>query len=63
MVKEEDDAPRPRRTYELGQPLDLLSVHEIDETIAALRAEIARLESARAAKASASAAADAFFRR
>lgn len=63
MAKEEDDAPRPRRAYEIGQPLDLLSVHEIDETIATLREEILRLEAARAAKSSASAAAEAFFKR
>ncbi len=59
----EDDAPRPRPTLEIGQPLDLLSVTELEERIAALRAEIARLEEARDAKQAASAAAEAFFRK
>lgn len=55
--------PRPAvGRHEIGQPLDLLSVHELDERIAALRAEIARLEQARAAKAASRAAADAFFK-
>jgi uncharacterized small protein (DUF1192 family) len=63
VAKDEDDAPRPRRAFEIGQPLDLMSVHEIDETIAALREEIARLEAARAAKASASTAAEEFFKK
>ena len=63
MAKDDDEAPRPRPKFEIGQPLDLLSVGEIDETIATLRGEIARLEAARSAKAAASAAAEAFFRK
>lgn len=49
--------------HEIGQTLDTLSVNEFDERIAILKDEIARLEKARAAKAAASLAADAFFRR
>lgn len=49
--------------HEIGQTLDALSVNEFDERIAILKDEIARLEKARAAKAAASLAADAFFRR
>lgn len=62
-MKIDDEAPLPRPKFEIGQPLDLLSVREIDETIEALREEISRLETARAAKASASVAAEAFFRK
>jgi uncharacterized small protein (DUF1192 family) len=64
MIEDEDRKP-PRRpaAHEIGQPLGLLSVAELDERVEALRAEIARLEAARAAKQAASAAADAFFRK
>jgi len=62
MKSEQDDAPRPA-AVEIGQPLDLLSVAELDERIARLRQEIARLEDARAAKQAANAAAEAFFRK
>jgi uncharacterized small protein (DUF1192 family) len=63
MKNEEDDAPRRPAPFEIGQPLDLLSLAEIDERIERLRQEIARLEAARAGKQAASAAADAFFRK
>ncbi len=62
-MTQDDDAPRPRPAHELGQSLDLLSVVEIDERIEALRAEIARLEAARASKQAAGAAAEAFFKK
>ncbi|BBU62044.1 hypothetical protein MSC49_19790 [Methylosinus sp. C49] len=66
-----DDEDRPRSgpgssrtvSHEIGQPLDALSVAEFDERLALLRAEIARLEQARAAKAASLAAADAFFKK
>ncbi|MGD9657507.1 MAG: DUF1192 domain-containing protein [Methylocystis sp.] len=63
MKSEEDDAPRRPAPFEIGQPLDLLSLAEIDERIETLRQEIARLEAARAAKQAAGAAADAFFKK
>ncbi|MEK4033996.1 DUF1192 domain-containing protein [Methylocystis sp. IM3] len=59
----EDEAPRPRPAHEMGQPLDLLSLGELDERIAALKAEVARLEEAAQAKRAATAAAEAFFRK
>ncbi len=59
----EEDAPRPKREYLLGQPLDTLSVDELTETIERLRAEIARLEAARNAKAGAIDAAQGLFRK
>ncbi|QGM45886.1 DUF1192 domain-containing protein [Methylocystis heyeri] len=63
MAEDPDDKPRPAPTHALGQPLETLSLREIDERIEALRAEIARLEAAREAKQAASAAAEAFFKR
>jgi len=60
---DENQQRRVRAPYEIGQPLEALSVAEIDERIAELRGEIARLEAARAGKQAAGAAADAFFRR
>lgn len=62
MAREEEDV-KPRPAFEIGQPLDLMSVAEIDLTIERLREEIARLEAARAGKQAASAAAAAFFRK
>jgi uncharacterized small protein (DUF1192 family) len=65
MSKDEDDvfAPRPTPTvHVIGQRLDDLSVGELGERIAALRAEIERLERARQAKEVSRAAASAFFR-
>lgn len=56
--------PRPRpKSHEIGQDLSLLSVDELDERMAMLRAEIARLDEARTAKLASRAAADAFFKR
>ncbi len=62
-MSSDEDAPRPRPTFEIGQPLDLLSVAEIELRIAALKEEIARLEAAAEAKRAAGAAAEAFFRK
>lgn len=59
----DDDTPRKPPTHEVGQPLDTLSLSDLDERIALLRAEIARLEAARAAKEAAQSSADAFFKR
>jgi uncharacterized small protein (DUF1192 family) len=63
-----DDEPRGPQdkgaaSHRLGQPLDALSVAEFDERIALLRAEIARLEQARAAKAASLAAAETLFKK
>lgn len=59
----DDDTPRPVPLLVIGQPLDLLSVAELEARIEALRAEIARLEAAASAKRTANAAAEAFFRK
>jgi uncharacterized small protein (DUF1192 family) len=46
----DDDAPKPKAVVTLGEPLDRLSTSELDERIAALRAEIVRVEGERSAK-------------
>jgi uncharacterized small protein (DUF1192 family) len=48
--------------HEIGQVLDALSVDELDERIALLEAEVARLREARRAKEASKNAADAFFK-
>ena len=59
----DDDRPRKPATHEIGQTLDTLSLSDLDERIALLRAEIARIEAARAAKEAAQSSADSFFKR
>ncbi len=54
--------PRKKLAHEIGQPLDTLSVHELDERIELLRGEIARLETAREAKQASLAAAASIFK-
>jgi uncharacterized small protein (DUF1192 family) len=56
----------PRKTplaHEIGQPIDALSVHELEERIELLKAEIARLEIAIKSRQATKDAASAFFRR
>lgn len=58
-----EEQPRLRpRTHTIGEDLATFSISEIDERIAALEEEIARLEAARARKADTRNAADAFFK-
>ena len=60
----DDDRPRaPAAFHEIGQPLDTLSLHEFEERLAGLRAEIARLEAARDRKRAALDAAGSIFGR
>jgi uncharacterized small protein (DUF1192 family) len=57
-------APRKTAlTHEIGQPIDALSVHELEERIELLKAEIARLETAIKARQATKDAASAFFKR
>ena len=58
-----DDLEPKKKAYELGQDLTKLSVGELAQLIETLKAEIARVEQARAAKQSSLSAADAAFRR
>jgi uncharacterized small protein (DUF1192 family) len=59
----EDDRPKKKPVHEIGQDLSLLSVEELAERIAALKAEIARLEASIAAKRASRSSADQFFQR
>ena len=59
-----DDEPKKKaRVHEIGQDLGLLSVAELEERIAQLRAEIGRLEAELTAKGATRSAAEALFRR
>ncbi len=61
-----DDDAKPVKapvTHRVGEPLDTLSVDDLDERIAVLKAEIQRLEAAMAAKRASRDAADAVFKR
>ncbi|CAH1650373.1 conserved hypothetical protein [Hyphomicrobiales bacterium] len=58
----DDETPRPVIQHVLGQDLSTLSLHELTERIALLRAEIERLTAAQAAKEASRAKADAVFR-
>jgi uncharacterized small protein (DUF1192 family) len=60
---EEDAAPKKKVVHEVGQELALLSVDELADRIALLRAEIERLEAAMAAKRASLDAANSFFKR
>ena len=62
-MMDEDEATRPKqRDIVIGADLSKLSVEELDERIAALKAEIARIEADLAAKRSSRAAADSVFK-
>lgn len=59
-----DDEPKKKpKIHEIGQDLSLLSVGELNERIALLRAEIERLEAELKTKGSTKTAAEALFRR
>ena len=63
MIADEEDRPRPAPwPHAIGQVLDQLSVEELGERIALLKAEIERLELARSAKQASRASAAAFFK-
>ena len=60
-----DDEERPKKkiAHEIGQELTLLSVRELDERVALLKEEIARLEADKAKKQAQRSAADQIFKR
>ena len=62
-MRDDDDRPRKVVAHEIGQPLDTLSLGDLDARIALLKAEIVRIEAVRVAKHAAQGAADAFFKR
>ncbi len=60
---DDDDRPKKKIIHEIGQDLTLLSVGELNQRIAILREEIARLEADIAKKQSSRSAADQFFKK
>jgi uncharacterized small protein (DUF1192 family) len=60
---EEDDRPKKKIAHEIGQDLALLSVEELNDRIALLNEEIARLQAALARKLASRSAADQFFKK
>jgi uncharacterized small protein (DUF1192 family) len=60
---DDDERPKKKIAHEIGQDLALLSVDEITERVALLRAEIERLEEALRSKRASRSAADQFFKR
>ena len=64
MAKDDDDdRPKKKIVHEIGQDLALLSVNELQERIALLKEEIARLEASIASKQSSRNVADTFFKK
>lgn len=62
MAGDDDDRPLKKIAHEIGQDLSLLSVRELEDRIALLTAEIARLREAMAGKQASRDAADRFFK-
>jgi len=62
-MTDDDDRPRKKITHEIGQDLYLLSVKELEERIALLNDEIARLQTAIASKQSQRGVADSLFKK
>ena len=60
---DDEDRPKKKIAHEIGQDLTLLSVRELDERIALLNEEIARLEADKVKKDATRSAADQFFKR
>ena len=60
---DEDDRPKKKIVHEIGQDLALLSVGELQERVALLREEIARLEAAAASKKTSRDVAAGFFKK
>ena len=63
MKDDDDDRPKRKIVHEIGQDLALLSVKELEERIALLKEEIARLEANIAGKQASRSAADQFFKK
>jgi uncharacterized small protein (DUF1192 family) len=63
MAPFDDEPIKKKPVHEIGQDLSLLSVGELNERIAALHAEIRRLEAELTVKGSTKSAAEALFKR
>ncbi|HLH97007.1 MAG TPA: DUF1192 domain-containing protein [Xanthobacteraceae bacterium] len=62
-ANDDDERPKKKIAHEIGQDLSLLSVRELDERIALLKDEIARLEADKQGKNASRLSADAFFKK
>jgi len=60
---DDDDRPKKKIAHEIGENLTLLSVGELNERIALLKQEIARLEADIKTKQASKSAADLFFKK
>jgi len=60
---DDDDRPKKKVVHEIGQDLALLSIKELEERIALLNDEIARLQVAIASKQGSRNVADQFFKK
>jgi uncharacterized small protein (DUF1192 family) len=60
---DDDDRPKKKIAHEIGEKLTLLSVGELNERIALLKEEIARLEADIRSKQASKSAADLFFKK
>ena len=60
---DDEDRPGKKTVHEIGQDLALLSVGELNDRIAVLREEIARLEAAAASKKASRDVASQFFKK
>ena len=60
---DEDDRPKKKIVHDIGQDLALLSVKELQERIALLKEEIARLEASISSKQVSRNVADQFFKK
>ena len=60
---DDDDRPKKKIAHEIGQDLSLLSVRELDERIALLQGEIARLDADKNGKQASRQSADQFFKK
>jgi uncharacterized small protein (DUF1192 family) len=60
---DDEELPKKKAAHAVGEDLSALSLHELDERIALLRAEIVRIEEAVRAKRASASVADSFFKR
>jgi uncharacterized small protein (DUF1192 family) len=59
----DEDLPKRKKPFEIGQDLSFLSADELRETVNVLKQEIARIEAEMTSKSASRNAAEAFFKR
>ena len=59
----DEDLPKRKKPFEIGQDLSFLSAGELRETVNVLKQEIARIEAEMTSKSASRNAAEAFFKR